>query len=249
LFDITGVLRRPIYSRGIRKSARLVLPLLYKGSGVVCPCCDRSFRRFIHRYGWDQLCPGCLSLSRHRLLWLYLRDETDLLRRPQAVLHFAPEEAIEEWLRAAPLRYVRADLHPRAPDVTKADITATPFDDEEFDVVLCNHVLEHVVEDQKAMAELYRVLKPAGRLYMLQPVRWRSGDTYEDPSATAPAERRRLFGQRDHVRIYGRDIIDRLETAGFEVTLERPFRRISRDRIELHGLVDEPIFVCRRRPL
>jgi SAM-dependent methyltransferase len=212
----------------------------------MCPCCDRMFSSFIRRYRWDALCPGCLSLSRHRLLWLYLRNETDLLRRPQALLHFAPEEAIEKRLEAAPLRYVRADLRPRSPSVTRADITALPFHDGEFDVVLCNHVLEHVADDRKALAELHRVLKGAGRLYMLQPARLEKAATLEDPLVTTRWQRHRLFGQRDHVRVYGRDLIGRLERAGFEVTLERYSRRLPQKNVRLYGLHDEPIFLCRK---
>jgi SAM-dependent methyltransferase len=224
----------------------MILPLLFRGTAVHCPCCDHTFRRFIRRYRWDALCPGCLSLSRHRLLWLYLRSQTDLLDRSRALLHLAPEEALVTQLTAAPLRYVRADLHPTSADVMTADITDMPFDDEEFEAVLCNHVLEHVVDDRKAMAELHRVLKPGGRLYMLQPVRLKSGETYEDPSVTAPSERYRLFGQRDHVRIYGRDLIARLEGVGFDVTLEHPVRRLPPGCVELYGLLDETIFVCRK---
>ena len=236
----------PIYQPQIRQLAQFILPHLYRGRGVRCPCCDGEFKKFIPRYGWDALCPGCLSLSRHRLLWLYLRDETDLLHRPQVLLHFAPEEAIERRLREAPGRYIRTDLNPRSPRVIKADITAAPFEDGEFDVILCNHVLEHVTDDRKAMRELRRVLTPGGHLYMLQPVRLETGATVEDPSVTAPGERRKLFGQRDHVRIYGHDVIDRLESAGFDVRLEHYARRFSQEEIARHGLQDEPIFICRR---
>jgi SAM-dependent methyltransferase len=240
------LLRAPIYRTGIRTVARKILPLFLHGTGVLCPCCGRSFRKFMRRYDWDALCPGCLSLSRHRLLWLYLRDETDVLRRPQALLHFAPEESIAARLRAARLRYVGADLYPRSPNVVRADVTAMPFEDEQFDVVLCNHVLEHVVDDRKAMAELYRVLKPGGRLYMLQPIWLERAETIENPAVTAPRERRRLFGQEDHVRIYGRDIVPRLASVGFEVRLEHYFRRIAPEFVEVYGLSDEPIFVCRK---
>ena len=169
--------------------ARVVLPPLFRGRGVVCPCCDRTFRSFIRRYRWDALCPGCLSLSRHRLLWLYLRDETDVLGRPHALLHFAPEEALEKRLQAAPGRYVRADLRPRSTDVTRADITSLPFHDGEFDVVLCSHVLEHVADDRRAMAELHRVLKREGRLYLLQPVQLEKAATLEDPLVTSRSQR------------------------------------------------------------
>ena len=249
ILEAAAAFRGPIYDPVLRKTARAVLPILFRGRGVVCPCCDRTFRSFIRRYRWDALCPGCLSLSRHRLLWLYLRHETDLLDRPQSLLHFAPEEAIEKHLEAAPLRYVRADLHPRSPDVTKADITSLPFHEGEFDVVLCSHVLEHVADDRKAMAELHRVLKPDGRLYMLQPVRLENAATLEDPFVTARWQRRRLFGQRDHVRIYGRDLISRLESAGFAVTPERYSRRLPWEHVRLYGLHDEPIFVCRKSAL
>ena len=244
MLEAVAALRGPVYQSGIRRSARAVLPVLFKGSSVTCPCCNGAYRSFVRRYGWDALCPGCLSLSRHRLLWLYLRDETDLLHRPRAVLHFAPEEAIEERLEAAPLRYVRADIHPRSRDVIPVDITSIPFEDGEFDVILCSHVLEHVGDDRKAMAELHRVLAPDGRLYMLQPAWLGTEATIEDTGATAPGRRREQFGQSDHVRIYGRDFLDRLEGAGFVVSLEHYARRLPPGQIELYGIRDQPIFVC-----
>jgi SAM-dependent methyltransferase len=240
--DLSG----PVYRPALRRAARILLPLLFRGNKVRCPCCGRTWRRFVRRHRWDALCPGCLSLSRHRLLWLYLRDETDVLERRQAVLHFAPEEALTELLAPLVPFYIRADLAPQSRETVKADITALPFGDDAFDTILCSHVLEHVAEDTKAMTELYRVLKPGGQLYLLQPVRLKSAETYEDPSAITPAERRRLFGQRDHVRIYGRDIIGRLEDAGFDVALEHYLRRLEPEWIELYGLSDEPIFVCRK---
>lgn len=234
----------PIYRASVRAAARRILPLAYRGSAVSCPCCERDYKRFIRRYRWDALCPGCLSLSRHRLLWLYLRDRTDLLSRPQSVLHFAPEEALEQRLRRSARRYVGADLHPQSPAVVEADITAMPFGDEEFDVVLCNHVLEHIVDDRGAMSELHRVLRPTGRLYMVQPLRLSKTETLEDPSVTSPSERRRLFGQRDHVRVYGRDFITRLEEAGFRVRLEQYLDDFSDVDARRYGLVRQPIFDC-----
>jgi SAM-dependent methyltransferase len=202
----------------------------------------------MRRNRWDALCPGCLSLSRHRLLWLYLRDQTDILSRRQALLHIAPEEPLTARLSAASLEYVKVDVRSRSRDVVKADITAMPFEDASFDVALCSHVLEHVLDDGKAIAELYRVLKAGGVVYMLQPVWLEMPNTLEDPAVTTPRERRRRFGQRDHVRIYGRDIVRRLGSGGFDVTVDHYFRRLPSESARLHGVFDEPIFVCRKVP-
>lgn len=160
------------------------------------------------------ICRGCGSRQRHRHLWLYLTRETDLLSSRQSLLHFAPEPGIAARLRRALEHYTTADLVPGAADVT-LDITRIDLPTASFDVVLCLHVLEHVEDDAAAMRELHRVMRPGG-WGILQVPMW-GGATIEDPSKTSPEERLKTFGQGDHVRLYGRDYLQRLEAAGFEV--------------------------------
>jgi ubiquinone/menaquinone biosynthesis C-methylase UbiE len=152
------------------------------------------------------------------------------------VLHFAPERIFEAWLGSQPnLDYVSTDLE-RARAMVKADITDLPFPDDSFDVILCSHVLEHVMDDRKAMRELYRVLRSGGWALVLVPIDFTRAETFEDPSVFAPADRERLFGQADHVRIYGRDFMARLEEAGFTVRVEDFMRELGESETRRYGL-------------
>lgn len=192
----------------------------------------------------DAMCTACKSLERHRLTWLFLTFETDLLQRPHRLLHFAPEPSFVKRFRDVDdLVYVTADIASPLADV-QVDIQALPFTDGEFDAVLCSHVLEHVPDDRRAMNELYRVVRPGG--WALVGVPLKKGPTYEDPSIVTPEARREAFGQEDHVRIYGDDLEARLTEAGFAVTPEHFARRFDEPMRRHFGLVDEVLFVCRR---
>ena len=175
-------------------------------------------------------------MERHRLMWRYLRDESNLLQDCLKVLHFAPEPALQARFRAMPnLDYVSADLcSPRA-DV-HFDICLSPYPDDTFDVILCSHVLEHILDDRKAMSELFRVMKPGGWGIIEVPLQPGRRETFEDQSVTTPTERERVFGQRDHVRIYGKDYYDRLRSAGFEVRLESFGSHLGAELIERYRL-------------
>ena len=240
-------LAEPCYSPTIRRIARRVLPLAYMGGSVCCPCCGRTFRRFVSRFRSDELCPACLSLSRHRLFWLFLERRLDEHDEELALLHFAPEEGIARRLaERRSIRYVTADRDPGSIATMTFDIAAIPFDDRSFDVVICNHVLEHVDDDRAAMRELFRVLRPGGVLYSMHPVEMDLAQTVESPAAT-PNERLELFGQRDHVRLYGRDFVERLEQAGFDVAIERYGEALGEKARDYYRVgAREEIFVCRR---
>jgi predicted SAM-dependent methyltransferase len=169
-------------------------------------------------------------------LWLYLEKRTNLLSEHLRVLHVAPERIFEERLRLRPnLDYVSTDLD-RDRAMVKADITALPFGDDSFDVILCSHVLEHVVDDRKAMRELHRVLHPSGWALIVVPIASRRDETFEDPAVLTPADRERVFGQADHVRIYGRDFKARLEEAGFTVSVEDYARELGDVGARRYGL-------------
>ena len=185
---------RPVLQR-IAGWAVPVAGLFYKGRGAECPVCGAKYRKFMP-YGYVQprpnaLCPKCLSLERHRLLWLYLTRETDLLTAFPRTLHIAPEVCIMRHLKphfkSHPGQYVTADLE------------------------------SPLADDRRAMRELHRVLKPGGWGIVLSPVDRDYEQTYEDDSITDPDERTRIFGQYDHRRIYGADYADRLRQAGFQV--------------------------------
>lgn len=216
------------------------------GNGVTCPCCGHHLRRFVSFHGRSMVCPWCWSLPRHRLLCLYFQNCTNIFQETLTLLHFAPD-ALEQKLRThSRLTYISADLgNPRA--MKKIDITAIPFADQAIDVILCSHVLEHVTDDCKAMSELFRILKRGGWAILLVPIDLTSATTFEDPSVVDPRERERLFGQYDHVRIYGRDYITRLENAGFIVHQDEYACTLDSSQIQQYGLnPDEPIFVCTR---
>ena len=206
------------------KMSYLVRPLLsiwLKGDTYTDPIDGKSFKRFLP-YGYEKqrpnvLSPSTLSLERHRLLWLYLQNETEFFNKPLKVLHMAPEQCFLSLFKEMKnLHYTTADLYSPIVDV-KADILDLPFESDLFDVVLCNHVLEHIEDDHKAMSELYRVMKPGGWGIFQIPQDLSLEQTYEDFSITDTQERARHFGQYDHVRIYGKDYFDRLRKVGFVV--------------------------------
>jgi len=200
---------------------RPILAFLLKGNIYTDPIDGKSFKTFLpYGYGKQRhnvLSPSTLSLERHRLLWLYLQNETDFFSAKKRVLHFAPEQAFyKRFRKMTHLDYVTTDLNSPLADV-KADICNLPFKDSEFDVILCNHVLEHIPDDTKAMQELHRILKPGGYGIFQIPQDLSREKTFEDDTITDKKERAKIFGQYDHVRIYGRDYFDKLRSIGFKV--------------------------------
>lgn len=234
------------------KASYLVRPIIssyYKGSKYTDPIDGKSFRKLLP-YGYESqranvLSPSTLSLERHRLLWLYLKNETDFFEQPKKVLHIAPEQCfLKLFKKQSNLDYTTADLYSPIADV-KADICDLPFDNNAFDVVFCNHVLEHIEDDKKAMAELYRVLKPGGLGIFQIPQDLSLEKTYEDFSITSPEERAKHFGQYDHVRVYGKDYFDKLRAAGFNVVEVEYSKNILEDLMEKYCLAKSEILpVC-----
>jgi SAM-dependent methyltransferase len=230
---------------------RPILAFFLKGNNYRDPIDGKSFRSFLD-YGYiktrkNVLSPSTLSLERHRLLWLYLKNETNFFTANLKVLHFAPEQAFYKRFRKLKnLDYVTTDLNSPLADV-KADICNLPFKDAEFDVILCNHVLEHISNDAKAMQELYRVLKSGGFGVFQIPQDLNREITFEDDSITDKIARARIFGQYDHVRIYGRDYFDKLRRVGFKVSEVDYTATLSEEDITKYCLAKgEIIPVCNK---
>ncbi len=198
-----------------------ILSFFLKGNKFTDPIDGKSFKTFLP-YGYGEqrenvLSPSTLSLERHRLLWLYLKNDTEFFRSQLKVLHFAPEQAFyKRFKKMKNLEYVTTDLSSPLAEV-KADICNLPFKDNEFDVILCNHVLEHIPDDTKALKELFRVLKSGGWGIFQIPQDLSRETTFEDKTITDKKERAKIFGQYDHVRIYGKDYFNKLRSVGFKV--------------------------------
>ncbi|RYG53437.1 MAG: class I SAM-dependent methyltransferase [Chitinophagaceae bacterium] len=217
---ILNTIPRPVLIR-LSYVARPVLAAFLSGKEFTDPIDNRSFRSFLpYGYGKQRnnvLSPSTLSLERHRLLWLYLKNETDFFSADKKVLHFAPEQAFYTRFRKQKnLDYTTTDLLSPLADV-KADICNLPFPDNSYDLILCNHVLEHIPDDTKAMQELFRVMKPGGMGIFQIPQDLNRATTFEDNSITDQKQRAEIFGQYDHVRVYGRDYFDKLRGIGFQV--------------------------------
>ncbi|MGI9570624.1 MAG: class I SAM-dependent methyltransferase [Desulfobulbia bacterium] len=228
-----------------------VLSLFYLGNKVECNVCNHKYRKFLP-YGRkarsNALCPNCLSLERHRMMWWYLKGESNFLQPGNKILHIAPELCfIKRFESIHGDNYITADIESPLAKV-KLDVHDIPFDEGEFDIIFCNHVMEHVDNDLKAMSEIHRVMKPGGwgilQIPLFHPI---PNETFEDFSITDPVEREKVFGQRDHVRLYGKDYIDRLRSAGFDAMGVDPKEKLSMEILKKHSLpLDEPIFLVRK---
>ena len=246
---------RPVLQR-IAEWAVPIMGLWYIGKGKECPLCGCRRRKFLP-YGYvtqreNALCPNCLALERHRTLWLWLLRESDIGRGAMALprlLHVAPEVALmrkfSKIYASQPEKYVTADLESPLADM-HFDIQHIPLEDESFDAVICNHILEHVEDDHQAMREILRILRKGGWGVILSPIDMQREETFEDDTITDEAERTRIFGQYDHRRIYGRDYAKRLEKAGFEVYECDYANFITAKEKELYALTDELLYIVRK---
>ena len=173
------------------------------------------FRSFGVARRRDAKCPHCGSLERHRLLWVFLQDNPPF--HHSRILHIAPEPCFIPKLRElAGHRYVTCDIiHGRAELVI--DLTLTRLPSNTFDIIICNHVLEHITDDTAAMSEIHRILKPGGSAFITVPVT--AGKTWDCELAKTETDRLQLFGHKSHVRRYGYDFKDKLEAAGLTVRI------------------------------
>jgi SAM-dependent methyltransferase len=228
-----------------------IIAIFYYGNNVQCPVDGRTYRKFLP-YGRlesrpNALCPSSLSLERHRLMWLYLKERTDFFTSNIRLLHIAPELCFMKIFEGlSNLEYITADIESPLAKV-KMDVHDIPFDANTFDVVFCNHVMEHVENDLKAMSEIYRVLKSGGWAIIQSPVYPELDNTIEDPSITDPAEKERVYGQNDHMRKYGRDYSERLRAAGFKVKEDDYLNELSEEIRRRYALPEqEIIYFCEK---
>jgi len=225
-----------------------IMSLFYKGDNVECPVCEKHFKKFLpygNKGADNRLCPSCLSLERHRLIWLYLKNKTNFFDANLKVLHIAPEQPfLKRFKQLKKLDYVTADLLSPIADV-KMDIRDMPFEDNSFDVIMCNHVLEHIDNEEKATSEIYRVLKKGGWAILQVPLDITKATTFEDDSITDPKEREKIFGQYDHVRLYGRDYPQRLEKSGLKVIPDNLIQEIGNEKADRYRLdKTELLYYC-----
>jgi SAM-dependent methyltransferase len=242
------------FYRDYRKQLELK-PFL--GDNVICPICKSKFKKFAP-FGLvkreNALCFTCGSLERHRLLWKYLNDKTNLFddKIKKRLLHFAPEKAFYNlFSQSQNIEYTPCDLFPEIydygvnPQIGKVDITKIPYEENYFDVVLCNHVLEHIPDDKLAMRELFRVMKNGAWGIFQVPIDNERESTYEDFSITTAEGREKAFGQKDHVRWYGRDYKDRLRSVGFVVIEDNFVKNFSSEELFRFGFIEsELIYYC-----
>ncbi len=228
-----------------------IVAAFYKGNKHECPICGGTYRKFLpygNKGDDNRLCPNCLSLERHRLIWLYLKNKTNFFTENLKMLHIAPEQSFYKRFKSLKnIDYYTADLESPLAEY-HFDIHNIPFEDNMFDVIMCNHVLEHVKDEFKVTSELYRVLKPGGFAILQVPINLNFETTYEDWSITDPKEREKHFGQYDHVRWHGKDYADRLRKSGFDVEESDFVHEFSDEEIERYRLPrNEKLYIARKK--
>ena len=238
--------------------------LKYFGFRFKCPFCGGNFSKFLPcglnlpvlkekqviggGYRLNAVCPRCASTDRERLIYLYLKNKTSIFQKNIKVLHVAPEKELQKIIRAASnIDYLSSDLDSILAMV-KMDITEIKYRDNFFDVIICNHVLEHIIDDYKAISELYRVLRTGGWAIIQVPISPLLPRTYEDFEITSPEEKEKMFGQSDHVRIYAGDYKDRLEKVGFSVEIYNYINEFGKSACRKYGLLEkEDLYICSKK--
>ncbi len=257
----------------LRKIKLNIRGLIYRGKGFYCPICEHEYRSFFDggtdteansRYqiigsGRRQkvICPGCASTDRERLVLLSIKDSTTKLWPANQVLHIAPEPAlgakIKQWQKQSGKNYVAGAKYHEGFYYDKSmqlfDILKLPFEKESFDFVICNHVLEHIPDDRKAMREIFRVMSPKGKAILQVPWSPLLEETFEDDTITTEAEREKYFGQFDHVRIYGKDYPKILAEVGFQIEIYEANNLVARqaDLIRFGLNPNEKLFIATKK--
>lgn len=247
----------------IKETIRAGNLILHKGNKYHCPFCGYNSKdlfpigidipvlnekKVIGAGLRNGGCYKCGSNDRERLIYAYLIDKINILNKSKKIkiLHLAPEKNLSKVLLNLGYDYICGDLFTEGykyPDyVQNMNVLNIPYEDNFFDIIICNHLLEHVPDDIKAMKELYRVLKNGGKAILQVPISKNSKETFEDFSVTDTKEREIIFGQFDHIRIYGQDYTDRLQSVGFlteRINISEEFSK--------YGVVsDEDIFIGKK---
>jgi predicted SAM-dependent methyltransferase len=242
--------------RTIKKIIRQLFKLTHPGSKCVCVYCQKTYSKFMHEgvrkkvfkinlvagggYKKNVRCPHCLSTDRSRLLYLFFNLRTNVLKKETEVLHICPNPQVGRLLFGNKnIKYVCGALEPehfKEFNAVRVDVTKIEFDDNRFDVVICNHVLEHVMDDLQALREIYRIVKPGGFSILQVPLALNMQKTVEDHTLTTCKQRKKAFGQSDHVRLYGLDYFDKLREVGFNVVRDNPFKNHWSDDLEKYRL-------------
>ena len=216
-----------------------------------CPICSFEGEKFLSQGLVERKnakCPNCKSLERHRMCYLYFKKilfkEKDSKKRLK-FLHFAPMKCLVSSLKFYNLEYLSVDLNPEKA-MKVEDINNLSFKDDSFDIIFCSHVLEHIEDDRRAMHEIFRVLKNEGLALILVPIQSKRNKTFEDLTIRTPEERLRVFGDREHLRLYGNDFKERLEGIGFRVSVIKPEDFLTIEEIEKYALAQNSIYLCRK---
>jgi len=236
----------------------------YVGTKFKCPFCGFHFRKGIPSglnekilkekqvvsggYRLNALCPRCGSVDRVRLILLYLKNKTNIFNDRLRILHVAPENYLKNILLSnKKIDYVSVDVNPKVA-MMQMDITDIKFHDNTFDVIICSHVLEHIIDDKKAIAELFRVLKAGGFAILQVPISEVLEKTFEDPEIATDDMRLKAYGQNDHVRIYGQDYYDRIRSVGFEIELYSTDDVCGNDGPHKYALIEkEKVVIAKKR--
>ena len=229
-----------------------IFSLFMRGNNFEDPINGKRYRKLLP-YGRirpreNALAPDSMSLERHRLMWLFIKEKTNFFNEKLKFLHIAPEYCfIKLFKNMKNLDYITADLISPWADI-KMDVHDIPFEENTFDVVICNHVLEHVDDDHKVMTEFFRIMKPGGWGIFQVPIDRNNANTEEDKNITDPKERERLYWQSDHVRLYGLDYGKRLSNAGFKVTESNFINEINPKLVKRYALPEgEKIYFCQKK--
>jgi SAM-dependent methyltransferase len=228
--------------------------ILYAGDQYEDPINGKRYRKFLP-YGYsgrakrqNVLSPGTMSLERHRLLWKYLTEKTDFFTAPHKMLHIAPEQCFYKIFRSmANLDYTTGDYNSPIADI-HFDLHHAPFADNTFDVIFCNHVLEHVENAEQCMSELFRIMKPGGWGIFQVPIDVSRATTLEDKAISSPRDRELHYWQKDHLRLFGLDYGSKLAAAGFAVTEDEFARTFTEEQADRYRFSrDEIIYFCQKK--
>ena len=221
---------------------RKVYALLYAGDKVFCVVCEKHFSKFQPINNNDSLCMHCGSIPRQRLLMTVLKKNNLIHKK---TLHFSPNRFFAHKMHSLNHNYFSTDFNATSDTDFHYDITQLNVADNSYDLIICYHVLEHIVEDLNAMSELYRILSKNGILICQVPFS-QNGETIEDETITSPSERLKKFGQEDHVRIYGiQEFTARLSSAGFNIKTKKSSEIADLETMKKHGLnPKEVVIIC-----